>query len=170
MFTIGKRSPPSGELVALLGECHERIRKFLGHARAAAERADLPEEEIAVLCEGVDRYFREALPLHVRDEEESVLPRVRGTCPAVDAALDTMRAQHRDHEPTLDRMLVAAAAVREMPGVPDRRARLRAAVDSLEPDLVAHLSMEETVIFPALAALPAGARAGIVDEVRARRR
>ncbi|HEX9400550.1 MAG TPA: hemerythrin domain-containing protein [Anaeromyxobacter sp.] len=49
-----------------------------------------------------DAYFTEALPLHARDEEESVLPRLHGRDSAVDAELAAMEREHREHGPPLE--------------------------------------------------------------------
>src|SRR5687768_5521196 len=81
------------DLVELLGECHERIRGFVALARRAATLRHVPADQIARACADVERYFSEALPLHVADEEESIAPRLRGLSPEVDDALAVMVQQ-----------------------------------------------------------------------------
>src|SRR5690606_33889983 len=66
------------DLVDLLDECHQRIRRFLALAGEAAAHRGAPSSETAQACADVERYFKEALPLHVADEEESITPRLRG--------------------------------------------------------------------------------------------
>src|SRR5690606_15926791 len=66
------------DLVDLLGECHARIRRFVELAHEAAIRMDAPVEQVIQACADVERYFVEALPLHVADEEESIAPRLKG--------------------------------------------------------------------------------------------
>lgn len=64
------------DLVDLLGECHERIRRFVAMARQAGSRQGVPADQIAQACIHVERYFTQALPLHVADEEQSIEPRL----------------------------------------------------------------------------------------------
>ena len=56
---IGRSAAPA-DAVALLLECHGRIRAFLAMARRVGEAIQ------------VHRNFTLALPLHARDEEESI--------------------------------------------------------------------------------------------------
>lgn len=173
LHTIGtKRSggPGSGDLVDMLLECHVRIRTFAGLAVAVAERTDTPPLEVSAACLRVERYFAEALPLHVRDEEESVLPRLRGRSPTVDAALESMHDQHELHVDLVARVLAASAALRSSPRDPAARASLLGVARPLRAVLEPHLVAEEEIIFPALRSLvPAPDQAAIVRELRARR-
>jgi iron-sulfur cluster repair protein YtfE (RIC family) len=158
------------DLLALLLDCHERIRRFAALARTAGERGNAPEAQVVDACASVERYFTQALPLHVQDEEESILPRLRGLAPEVDRALDDMASQHTAHALHLPAMLAASASVRAEPSAPDRRAALAEVAVALEQELESHLQLEETVIFPAIRALlPAAVQAEIVKELRARR-
>ncbi len=81
---IGKPAA-AGDAVGLLLECHERIRSFLALARRIAEVGPSAPGTVPEAAARVRRYFTEALPLHARDEEESILPRLRGLDPTVDA-------------------------------------------------------------------------------------
>lgn len=161
--------PPKAEtLVGLLLECHERIRRFSRLAVELSRRADLPAGEVGDACARCERYFSEALPLHVADEEDSLLPRLRGH--AVDAALATMHAQHEAHHPVLVELLTALRQLREAPSSAPCRARLGAVAQRAVTDFEQHLTLEEQVLFPVVAALPAEAQAQVVAELRARRR
>jgi iron-sulfur cluster repair protein YtfE (RIC family) len=167
-----KSQKPAAEagLVELLLECHERIRRFCALARAAGEPGDAPVEQVSEACASVERYFGEALPLHVQDEEESILPRLSGHSPEVDRALATMQTQHAEHEPQLHAMSRACAALRQNPTDVSRRATLATAAEQLEISLEAHLRLEESVVFPAIrSALSDAVQADIVKELRARR-
>ncbi len=97
MLTFGPR-PPAGDVVDLLLECHTRIRSFTTLAARLASTPGLAAAEVAEAAAGVHRYFTQALPLHARDEEESVLPRLRGRDPEVDRELAEMVHEHRGHE------------------------------------------------------------------------
>jgi iron-sulfur cluster repair protein YtfE (RIC family) len=169
MISIGKRSG-GGDLVELLLECHARIRSFAALARAAGELPGASAAERIDACAQVARYFGEALPLHVADEEHSLLPRLRGRDPELDAALQRMHDQHADHESALRHMLAAAATLRATPDDPTARATLATAATDLERAFAEHLDLEEAVIFPAIRRLPASVQSEIVAELRARRR
>lgn len=162
---------PAGAVAALL-ECHGRIREFIALARRLGEADEATPAEVAEAAARVVRYFTQALPLHARDEEESVAPRLLGLDPFVDAELTVMTREHRDHEPALGALVGACAALEREPS---RHAALAATVaraaGELERHFAVHLAREEAVIFPAIERLldPA-ADAAIVEELRARRR
>jgi iron-sulfur cluster repair protein YtfE (RIC family) len=166
------RKPParSGSLVELMLDCHERIRKFSRLASAIAAQRDAPEADIVQACADVRRYFQEALPLHVADEEESILPRLRRHSAELDDTLALMHAQHLSHEPKLTAMLSLLAAIQGAPHETWRRDSLAIVAAELEQEFKTHLELEERVIFPAVAALDAGAQAEVRAELRARRR
>ncbi len=171
LHTIGKKRSGEGDLVDMLLECHGRIRTFSGLAIAIGERADVAPAEVIDGCSRVERYFSEALPLHVRDEEESILPRLRGRSSAVDAALECMHEQHEMHVDILGRLLTSSAALRRQPDAATARAALLGVARPLWSVFEPHLRAEEQVIFPAVRALLTDEeRVTIVTELRARRR
>lgn len=159
------------DLVDLLGECHERIRRFVTLARRAAELRHEPADQIARACADVERYFIEALPLHVADEEQSIAPRLRGRSTDVDEALAVMARQHRTHDSNLGILLCAAAEVRADPCNATAREKLADAARDLDVEFEEHLALEESVIFPAIRAfLSEETQAQIMGELRLRRR
>lgn len=165
-----RRNDEPRDLVDLLGECHVRIRRFVELAHEAAIRTDAPVDQVSQACADVERYFVEALPLHVADEEESIAPRLKGLSPEVDHALDVMTRQHQEHSPTLAGLLSASARVRTEPSNQGARDDLAKAAKALKLEFEEHLTLEETVIFPAIRGLlPHETRALIVDELRGRR-
>ena len=157
--------------VEALLACHGRIREFLALAATIATAAQPPPAEVARAAERVRRYFTEALPLHVEDEERSLLPRLQGREPALDAALGEMSRQHADHEPARRALL---ATCQELIAHPERHAALAARLSQetrvLAAALEPHLQAEEALVFPAAHRLldPTERRA-ILTEVRARR-
>jgi hemerythrin-like domain-containing protein len=171
---ISLRSPretPAAEadLVSVLLDCHGKIRSFTALARAVAARDDLRADERREACDGVLRYFAEALPLHVEDEERSLLPRLRGTDPALDRALDQMSAEHREHHDDLAALADTCARVREDPS-PERRAALASVAARIEAAFARHLDQEERVVFAAVrSGMSAEAQAEVRREMRARR-
>lgn len=168
-FRIGRRALTDDDPVGLLLACHDRIRTFARLARAVAE-ADVAPAQRAEAAADVVRYFTHALPLHVEDEERSIAPRLRGRDPAVDAALDRMRADHDAHGAPLAALVAACRAIAAAPAEHAvRAAGLAAVAAALIADFDAHLACEEAVILPALAALPDGDRAAVRAEMSARR-
>lgn len=167
---IGPPTTPE-DAVGLLLDCHERIRGFLALARRIADAGAAERDDVADAAARVRRYFAEALPLHARDEEESILPRLRGQDPAVDAELDAMLREHGAHGPPLRALVDACAALAQDPARHDALAPdLDRAAAELEEHFAAHLRREEAVIFPALRRLLSPAEdAAIVREIRGRR-
>jgi iron-sulfur cluster repair protein YtfE (RIC family) len=170
LATIRKRrGTGEGDLVDLLLACHERIRKFAALAVAVAERQDLPGDEVVEACVQVHRYFSEALPLHVADEDESILPRLQGASPEIDHALRTMHDQHVEHGPKLQSLLRLTEALRVQSDSAALKSELAVVAADLEQEFHAHLAMEERILFPALRGLPGTIQAEIVAELRERR-
>ncbi len=167
---IGRSPRPKADLVGVLLECHGRIRHFSALAIALGERTDLGHGEIAEACVQVERYFEHAMPLHVSDEEDSVLPRLAGRSPSIDAALARMRDQHDLHESVIERVCAATRARRADPENDHARAALLAIARPLEFVLEAHLRAEEETIFPAIRAeLTSDEQDQILRELRLRR-
>lgn len=169
LVQLGARAPVEGP-EGLLLECHERIRRFVGLAAEVGARLELPAPEVVAACERCARYFGEALPLHIEDEEASVRPRLTGLGPEVASALAQMHDQHAAHEALLAALQAALSEVRLAPGDRAARGRLFEAASALRAAFEPHLALEERVIFPALRRLPDAARAELVSEQRARRR
>lgn len=169
LVTIGRRD--DGETLAtLVRACHGRIREFASLAVALGVRDDVAADEVREACERCARYFREALPLHVADEDESVYPRMKGQRPEVDRALDATRAQHGAHEAGLRALLDALDALREDPTRDEKRTALARIAGPMAEAFEAHLALEEAVIIPAFGALLGEAgEAAVVSELRARR-
>jgi iron-sulfur cluster repair protein YtfE (RIC family) len=165
LVRLGARSSAAPDASALLLECHSRIRAFASLAVRLAT-VEAPEAEIADAAERVRRYFAEALPLHVRDEERSVARRLRRFAVDTAAALDDMEREHRGHAELLAILTPAWASVRAGTGA---RERTLSDATLLKELLEAHLAAEERLVLPALARLPAEQIRAIVEEMRARR-
>jgi len=171
MFTQIGKPVVAGDAVALLLECHERIRSFLALAHRLAVARPADRDAVAEVAMRVRRYFTEALPLHAQDEEESLLPRLRGKDPRTDAALDAMVREHKEHERSLAVLVRACEALARDP---DRYAEwapaLATAAEELERHLDLHLRREEGVVFPAVRwLLDRSSDLEVVKEIRARR-
>jgi hemerythrin-like domain-containing protein len=169
LTVLGKPAHPAGA-VDLLLECHDRIRSFLALARRIPGAVEDPAL-VAEAAERVRRYFVEALPLHAQDEEESILPRLAGLDPAVDAALATMAREHREHERPLGVLVAECELLSRDPGrLAERAAALARPARELDAHFDVHLRAEETVIFPAVRrVLDPAADLAVVREIRRRR-
>ncbi len=152
LHSIGKKAE-SEQIVDLLLACHGRIRSFLALATAIAEPDAGEPAEIVEATARIRRYFRVALPLHVEDEEQGVLPRLQGRSPALDAALDRMCEEHHEHVGPLRDLLASCDSLAAEPGAARARASLSRAAKVLGDAFEPHLAAEESVVFPAIVAL-----------------
>jgi len=161
------------EFVQLLLDCHGRIRNFAAGARrlATAETDEVSADEVRDTAWRIRRYFGEALPLHVADEEESLYPRLHGRDTEVDAALERMEREHADHRPHLATLLELCGMLAE---APERHATLRTQLGEtagvLEREFGRHLEHEEALILPAIPRLlTLEEQAAMTRELRERR-
>lgn len=139
------------DVVDLLAACHERIRKFSAMACAVAKGQGTDLREAAG---AVRKYFAEAFPLHVADEEELLeLPQ-------------RIHDDHVAHAPAIDRLVALCAGIEAGGPVPPELGPL---AEKLRKELDEHLSIEERDVFPAIRALPDAERARMRDAIRARR-
>lgn len=170
LVNIGRRAHPEG-LVDLLLACHGRIRSFGALALAVGRRTDASPDECREASERCRRYFGEALPLHVADEEESLLPRLRGVDPALDEALRTMATEHDDHAVWIAELLDALQRVGISPDDDVARADLVRIASHLVGEFERHLEAEERLIVPRIPVLLSPEEQNVVlGELRARRR
>ncbi len=170
LIQIGPSRGPL-DIVDALNECHQRIRAFTDLALRLATRVGTSDAEIRDAAASVHRYFSVALPLHARDEEESVLPRLLGKDPRVDAELAQMQREHTEHVGAVSRVLAACAELEERPGaLPHIAPGLADAARELAHHFEVHLAREEQVVFPAMhTLLDPETRAAMLAELRARR-
>jgi hypothetical protein len=172
LVTIGSRKPtppPILDGIGLLEECHERIRTFTDLARRLAKDRNAEPILRAEAARSVHRYFATALPMHVLDEDTSLMPRLWAVAdvPLQDAMV-SMADQHGDIEETIADLLPewrdASLAGRVMP------AFVREETVALDLMLTVHLDLEESVIFPAARRLlDASTLTLLAAEIRARR-
>jgi hemerythrin-like domain-containing protein len=128
--------------------------------------------EVRDVSTRVARYFSESLPLHVADEEESILPRLSGRQPTLDAVLQTMHSQHAEHKPLLESLLDICDTLKASPEqLPHLRQSLHDVASKLRECFNAHLSDDENIVLPAIRSLlSAEERETLVTELRERRR
>lgn len=177
-ITIG--APPEHGFdtpLGLLSDCHRRIEKFLDLLLRVTDEAGggalTPPQREAMAT--ALRYFEQAAPLHTRDEEESLFPRLRASADSdAQAALSAVAALEADH----DAADVAHAAVDAL----GRRwleagtlnaaeaTQLRGLLQDLRESYRHHIAVEDTQVFPTAArALPPGEVAAVGREMALRR-
>jgi hypothetical protein len=162
---------PAEDLTALLLDGHGRIRSVVALATTLAEASEPDPADVAETARRVGRGFGEALALHARDEEESILPRLAGRDRDLDAALVTMHRDHVRQGPAADRLVALCA---ELEAAPARHRELAgplgAAARALEDHLAGHLASEEGIVLPALGRFVGeDVQREIASELRARR-
>lgn len=166
-------SDPTG----VLSDCHRRIEMFLGSLGAIANVIDCPlTDETRRALDSALRYFREAAPKHTADEEESLFPRLRQVHhPNVQSALARLEELERDHHwavrlhAEVDGLGQRCLSKGSLSGV--EAEEFQRAVASLTSMYRQHISVEDSVVFPAAARLLSQTdRATIADEMAVRRK
>lgn len=171
LIKIGPLKEPE-DIVDMLLECHERIRSFASLACTLANASEPTQDEIRDAAARVSRYFSEALPLHVADEEQSIVPRLTGKDAELDAVLQKMHGEHLDHEAKLATLVETCNSLKASPELlDDLRPTLRDTATSLQAEFETHLKQEEDVIFPAIrSVLSPEQQSTMLSELRSRRR
>jgi hemerythrin-like domain-containing protein len=148
-------APGFDDPVARLADCHrgiERALRFLETVTAGARGGSLNTAQREALTAAV-RHFRDSAPLHARDEEDSLFPRLRASggpwLAAVLPRIETLRVEHAGaaaHQATLAALGARWLAEGSLP--PDPFGQLERALDELRSVYPAHLTYEEAVLFP----------------------
>lgn len=160
----------------MLSDCHRRIEMFLRSLQRVGEFIDSPLTlEARGALETALRYFHEAAPKHIQDEEESLFPRLRGSQhPEIEKVLLTLNALEDDHRRTdalhsevhqlgLQCLEKGDLSVRDAD-------RFRHAVNDLCSIYGEHIRVEDNVVFPAAhRALSQSQKAAIASEMSSRR-
>jgi hemerythrin-like domain-containing protein len=166
---LGQKRRPD-DVVGRLVDCHDRIRSFVDVVVRLSAAETLTGDEVKSAARDVHRYFTEALPRHVEDEEMSILPRLVGRDPDLDAALERMHGEHEEHEaPVSELVSICGQLALESEAKVDRE-RLVALGVELGGAFSAHLLAEETIIFPAIDRwIPSSEQQKILVEMKQRR-
>jgi hemerythrin-like domain-containing protein len=162
---------PHADVVELLGDCHARIRYFASLAvrLSDGERCPVNAAEAAAR---IRRYFAEAYPLHVADENESVLPRLLARAPHVAALVERIESEHQRLDAKIPELLGVCDVLErgDTSACCAAVAKLRSLGECMQTLLEAHMTNEESQIFPLLREhLTAEDVGAIRDEFRARR-
>ena len=161
----------------LLQDCHRRIEQFLEVLLRVVEAAndDTLSTTHREALETALRYFREAAPRHMQDEEGSLFPRLRQESGAeLQSALACIDALETDHvrasELHTQVNMTGERWLHEGPLAAPARAELRRWLVELRTLYRNHIDIEDHRIFPlAGRILTSGALASVGQEMRARR-
>jgi len=138
----------------MLLDCHARTRHFMQLSRTLADAKNAPHQEIAEAATSILRHFGNALPLHEADENESLFLRLQAALPPgglVREAADTMVEQHNAINELVNELLPLCASLGPQPGhLSSISHHLDHVAQALNQIFVAHLCLEETVVFPAI--------------------
>ncbi|MFL6663550.1 MAG: hemerythrin domain-containing protein [Rhizobacter sp.] len=154
----GLHTPAAGfdEPMAMLEACHDRMRRTLGLLGRICERVAAGRVDTAVHQAAADvvRYFDQAGPHHHEDEEQHIFPRVlaHATDAAVRAAVMRLQEDHLAMEAQWAKLRTPLAAMAAGHAEGFGAAQMewaRAFADMY----AAHLAVEDTLVFPAAAAL-----------------
>ena len=173
---IGTKTSSFSDPTGLLSDCHRRIEMFLGALRAVGEVEGRPlsDDERRALDAAL-RYFREAAPKHIADEEESLFPRLRSVPdPEVKSVLATVAQLEQEHRwaaplhAEVERIGQQWLLDGRLPG--DQARAFQSAVGKLESMYRTHIEFEDKVLFPLAArALSPGQKADVAQEIAKRR-
>jgi hemerythrin-like domain-containing protein len=174
---IGAQTHDFSEPTGLLSDCHRRIEMFLGSLQRVSELIDRPLADGArAALQSALRYFQEAAPKHIADEEESLFPRLRQmNDPEMERAVSTLDALEDDHR-RADSLHAEVDALGGQclekgylsPGEADRFRHAISGLDSIYRD---HIRVEDELVFPAAKRTLSGPeKSAIAHEMASRRK
>jgi iron-sulfur cluster repair protein YtfE (RIC family) len=171
LVKLGTQHRAAEDVVDLLLECHGRIRDLVGLAQRLARAESVPVVEVREATTRIRRYFSRGFQHHMEDEEETVIPALRGCDPTVDQVIHHLRAEHEAHTGPVGFLLSVCAALEDAPErFPELRQELGQRCAALADPLLAHLAEEERVLFPALRLLLSlEERRALLEAIRRRR-
>jgi hemerythrin-like domain-containing protein len=173
---IGAKSHDFSNPTGLLSDCHRRIEMFLGLLQRVAPVIDSSfTADARTALETSLRYFQEAAPKHIEDEEESVFPRLRRMSnPEIEralATLDELEDDHRRASALHTEVHVLGLQCLEKGRLSLREAdSFRRAVSDLSSIYGKHIRIEDDIVFPAAQrALSRSQKSAIAREMASRR-
>ncbi len=173
---IGTSTHNFSDPTGLLSDCHRRIEMFLGVLEAVAAVIDRPaSEETRRAMESALRYFAEAAPKHIADEEVSLFPRLRQIQHAeVQASFSQLEKLEEEHRWADDLHVEVESLGRRylltscLSGTEVEK--YRNSVTSLVFMYKRHIKIEDSTVFPLAARLlPHAEKMAIAEEMRRRR-
>jgi iron-sulfur cluster repair protein YtfE (RIC family) len=157
-----------GDVVESLQFAHTESMQVISLAESLVEASATPS--VAEAAARIETFLRKTLPRHVRDEEDSLAPRLAGRHPVVDKAIETMKSEHFIEAAMSARVVGLLGVIRrDVSMLNELRFTLSTAIGELKTLLVRHQAMEESIVFPALRRLlPRQALVDIGVEMTAR--
>lgn len=156
---------------AFLLASHDRTRHFLRVAEHIAS-VDLGRTllaDVGAAAEDLVRHFGETLPLHERDEMESLAPALAGD-PSLAEHLTMLANEHAVLQVILDQLLPLWRRLAAEPrAVLDVKGPLALATRRLVAVFSLHFMREEKSVFPRIGLLSPTAQATLLAEMRGRR-
>lgn len=163
--------------LGLMSDCHRRIEMFLGVLQRVAGanegRTLAPDHREAM--ESALRYFASAAPMHTRDEEDSLFPRMRQVDDPQMADIlkrvDRLEADHgvaERHHAEVDRLCRQWLERGELST--QERERLNELLANLKAAYQEHIQLEDDVVFPAAAQMLSSPALNAIGEEMAERR
>lgn len=157
-------------LIDAIADCHTKIRTHIDLASRLAGGQAASDEEVRQTAARVVRYFKQGLPVHVRDEEDSLDPRLRALSPNLAQTLDEMTRMHASHEPILAELITIAERIENAPqGREELSPLLGRLLATFGPEMERHLLLEERELLPAVGHLGPSVEAVIRQEIAGRR-
>lgn len=146
--------------LGLLSDCHRRIEQFLKVLLTVSRQANggrLTDEQRDSF-EAALKYFHDTAPLHTRDEEGSLFPRMREKNNAENteklAVLDQLHAEHNTAGSRHHRVdELGSEWLNSGQLSPDNARLLNELLEDLSRTYADHISLEEGEIFPLAATL-----------------
>lgn len=158
------------DVVELMLASHKRITRFLELGSKLAGVPEMSPSDLAATANTVRDYFQHALPLHETDEALSLWPRLIGKDPKLDATIAQLEKEHDVAEvPRRGIVDVCRYVARAPQTLPTLAVSLREHLKLLKELLARHMSEEERLVFPAVAALSESDHAEVLAEMRKRR-
>ncbi len=156
--------------LAMLLECHGWIRRFLRDAWKLSEADSSDLVAVQYAATQVLNFFLTVMPVHIEEEQETVLPRLTGLSASLDKALAHMVQDHEERDVTLQEVIGYCHILSRHPESLEKfRESFRRCTRHLTVDLESHLMAEERDIFPNIEALPHAEQSAMAAEMRRRR-
>ena len=162
-MNIGEIIPDFNDPIGVLESCHRRVERHLRALTRAGRLILVGRGGDKGVAEGLEtalRYFAVAGPLHTRDEEESLIPRLRAHLKKrgghSDYLLQHLESDHREAEKLHtevaalgNNLVITLRLGRPVPADHPDLAAYRRAVAELRVIYEPHILVEERDIYPA---------------------
>jgi hemerythrin-like domain-containing protein len=165
---LQQRSMPQDDVVELLREAHEGLRRFLRLGRRLV-MSPSSEAEVYSLAGMIRSYSAVGLQLVIADEE-ALVPYLAGRSANLDRAIARMRTYHVEYSGHVRRLMALCRVIeREPRDLGGRGRELAEVINAMALYVEPHLAVMEREIFPALGSLAQDQRDQLRSAMVARR-